>query len=139
MIRIPANPSEAQVSPQVVQALEASGAILFRNNIGCAKFGQHWVRYGVGGKGGSDHIGYLPVRVTPEMVGHYVAVFVAPEVKRPKGGVYAKEQVLFRDGVRAAGGIAGFCHGWEQGRALVTDWFKRFVKDKSLERRIKKA
>lgn len=130
MIRIPANPSEAEVSPQVAQALQAYGVRLFRNNIGCAKFGRHWVRYGVGGKGGADHIGYLPVRVTPEMVGHYVAVFVAPEVKRPKGGVYSKEQIIFRDGVKAAGGIAGFTHSWEEGRALVSNWFKRFVNQK---------
>jgi len=133
--------SESETSPQVVQALEASGCRLFRNNIGCAKFGQFWVHYGVGGKGGADHIGYLPVRITQEMVGHYVAVFVAPEVKRPKGARYTTEQVIFRDNVLAAGGIAGFCHSWEQGRSLVMDWFARFKAkpSKKIERRIKKA
>jgi hypothetical protein len=135
----PANPSEADVSPQVVQALEASGCILHRNNIGVAKFGPHWVRYGVGGKGGSDHIGFLPVRVTPAMVGQLVAVFVAPEVKRPRGGAYSREQIIFRNAVVAAGGIAGFCHNWEDGRRLVTDWFKRFVKKTPVAKRVRKA
>lgn len=118
--------SEAEVSPQIAQAFQASGCQLFRNNIGCAKFGAHLVQYGVGGKGGSDHIGYLPVRITPAMVGHLVAVFVAPESKRPVGGKYNEKQVLFRDNVRAAGGIAGFVHGWEEARALVMDFYKRF-------------
>ena len=123
-----ANQLEADVSPQVVQAMQASGCQLYRNNRGLAKYGQHWVRYGVGPNGSADWIGFLPVRVTQEMVRKYVAVFVSAETKRPKGADYDHNQVKWRDAVLAAGGIAGFCHNWEQGRALVTNWFNKFVK-----------
>lgn len=118
--------SEAEVTPEVLQALTASGARMFRNNVGVAKMGQFWVAYGVGGKGGSDFIGYLPVRITEEMVGHYVAVFCAPEVKRPKNAQIGDKQVIWRDNILAAGGIAGFVHSWEEGRSLVSNWFNRF-------------
>lgn len=121
-----ASQSEAETSPQVVQAMTASGCQLFRNNRGCTKYGQRWVRYGVGPNGAADWIGFLPVRVTPEMVGHYVAIFVSAETKRPKGAEYDANQFKWRDRVRAAGGIAGITHSWEQGRALVTDFFARF-------------
>lgn len=121
-----ANQSEAEVSPQIVQAMEASGCQLFRNNRGVAKYGKRWVRYGVGPNGAADWIGFLPVRITPEMVGQYVAVFVSAETKRPISAEYAKSQFVWRNRVLAAGGIAGITHSWEQGRALVTDFFARF-------------
>jgi hypothetical protein len=120
-------PSESDVSPQIVQAVQATGCQLWRNNSGVAKFGPRWVRYGVG-KGGSDHIGYLPVRVTEAMVGQIIAVFVAVESKRPKGAEYTQDQIDFIANVKAAGGIAGFAHSWEQGRAIFSNWFARFAK-----------
>lgn len=122
------NPSESEVTPQVLQAMEASGCRLFRNNIGKTKFFDRWVAFGVGGVGASDYIGYLPVRITQDMVGHYIAVFVGPETKRPVGAIYHKKQFEWRDNIIAAGGIAGFVHSWEQGRALVMDFFGRFKK-----------
>lgn len=126
MIRIPVNPSEADISPQVVQAMTASGCQLWRNNRGTTKYGQRWVRYGVGPNGAADWIGFLPVRITPAMVGQYIAVFVSAETKRPKGAKYETDQFKWRDRVWAAGGIAGICHSWEQGRAMVSDFFARF-------------
>ena len=120
--------SEADVSPQIKQAFEASGCVLFRNNVGVAKFGPRWVAYGVGGKGGADHIGFLPVRVTQDMVGHIIAVFCAPESKRPKNAEIAEKQIEFRNRVCAAGGIAGICHSWQDARALALNWFLRFKK-----------
>lgn len=125
---------ENDVAPEIAQAFAASGAHMFRNNIGVAKYfpkgggKPFWVRYGVGGKGGSDHIGYLPVRVTQEMVGHYLAVFVAAEAKRPVGGVYDNKQIEFIDNAVAAGAIAGFVRSWEGARQLITDFHTRFRK-----------
>jgi hypothetical protein len=119
--------SEADVTPQIVQAMLVSGCQLFRNNVGCAKFGQRWVRYGVGGKGGSDHIGYLPVRVTEDMVGKYLAVFVGIEAKRPIGGDYRDEQIDFMKNITAAGGIAGFAKSWEDARWIINKFFARFA------------
>jgi len=131
MKRIPdARLKEGDVVPEIAQAFEASGARIFRNNSGVAKFGKHWVRYGIREKGkkggGSDNIGYLPVRITQEMVGHYVAVFIAAESKRPVGGTYDDDQILFIDNVKAAGGIAGFVRGWEQAKDLIDAFYRRF-------------
>lgn len=131
--------SEADVSPQVVQAMQASGCQIFRNNRGVAKMGPYWVRYGVGPNGAGDWIGFKPVRITPEMVGHLVAVFVSAETKRPVGAKYDPNQSIWRDTVIAAGGIAGIVHSWEQGRALVMDWFKRFEPKKKVAPKRRKA
>lgn len=125
---IAADPREGEVTPQILQAMESSGCKLFRNNRGLAKYGRFWVKYGVGPNGSGDFLGFLPVRITPEMVGHYVAVFVSAETKRPNGASYDDKQFEWRDFVRAAGGIAGFVHSWEQGRALVMDFYARFQK-----------
>lgn len=122
--------SESDVSPQITQTLKASGVQLYRNNIGKAKFGSRWVAYGVGGVGGSDHIGYLPVRITPAMVGHIIAVFVGAEAKRPIGGEYTDKQKDFLRSIKSAGGIAGFARSWQEARALVLDWFNRFESPK---------
>ena len=119
---------EGDVAPQIRQGLQSTGAHVFRNNVGAAKLKGFWVRFGVGGKGGSDHIGYLPVKVTQEMVGHYVAVFMAVESKRPVGGTISDDQMAFMTSVRAAGGIAGVVRGWQEARDLVDRFFRRFTK-----------
>ena len=123
------SPSEAEVTPQILQAMTASGCHLFRNTRGAVKYGPNWVRYGVGPNGASDFIGYLSIVIRPEMVGHHIAVFVAPETKRPNGVTaedHLARQITWRDNIRAAGGIAGFVDSWETGRALVMDFYARF-------------
>lgn len=54
--------------------------------------------------GSSDLIGWAPVTVDESMVGKTLAVFLAVEVKAPRGRV-SKEQENFLTAVRAAGGI----------------------------------
>jgi hypothetical protein len=66
-----------------------------RNNVGVAKTEGRTVRYGVGGKGGSDLIGI--VRGTGR--------FVACEVKS-EGGRPTQQQLMFLDRVRRSGGLA---------------------------------
>jgi hypothetical protein len=58
-------------------------------------------------KGGSDLVGWQTVTVTPAMVGKPLAVFVAIEVKTPKGRM-SPEQKNFLNNVRHAGGL-GIC------------------------------
>jgi hypothetical protein len=93
-------------------------ARLFRNNTGMAWQGQ--VRKNRDGSitisdprplhaglvvGGSDLIGWLPVRITQEMVGDTIAVFTAVEVKA--GTKASPEQLAFIAAVKKAGGRAG--------------------------------
>jgi len=55
-------------------------------------------------KGSSDLIGWRSVEITADMVGQRLAVFVAIEVKSPKGRP-TKPQLNFIEQVQAAGGI----------------------------------
>lgn len=57
--------------------------------------------------GSSDLVGWMPVVVTPDMVGETVAIFTAVEIKTPRGRPSAG-QVNFIDAVNRAGGFAGF-------------------------------
>lgn len=57
--------------------------------------------------GQSDLIGWRSIEITPDMVGCKVAVLLAIECKREKGGRTSADQARFIDRVREAGGIAG--------------------------------
>lgn len=127
--------TESAVQRAVQLAAPEARTRLLRNNIGAFKdeAGQ-WVHYGVGGKGGSDTIGWRSIEITPDMVGATVAVFVAAEIKSeewrpPKSGERLKhweQQQAFIAAVVKAGGI-GFVaqsvpvalkalHGFKPGR-----------------------
>jgi hypothetical protein len=69
-------------------------------------------------KGASDLIGFESVTITPEMVGHRVAVFTALEVKGPKGNV-SPEQREFLKAVEDAGGIAAVVRSVEDALAAL--------------------
>jgi len=91
---------------------------LFRNNIGSGWMGQvarnfggeillsaaRRVAFGVGGKGGSDLIGWRSIIVTQDMVGKPFAQFTAIEVKNRRGKLSAVQK-HFLSIVRDAGGI----------------------------------
>ncbi len=83
------------------------GARLLRNQTGAYKIGKRWISYGVGGKGGSDLIGWTPIEITPDMVGRTIAVFSAIEVKVDTPTT--KEQVQFLEAVIRNGGIGLVC------------------------------
>ncbi|MEM7046052.1 MAG: VRR-NUC domain-containing protein [Pseudomonadota bacterium] len=86
-------------------------ARVFRNNVGVATYpGGERVRYGLC-PGSSDLIGWMPVTITPEMVGKTVAVFLAVEVKGPRGRLSGAQE-NFLERVKKAGGI-GRCVGGE--------------------------
>lgn len=90
----------------MLAASRATGR-LFRNNVGVLQDAEgRYVAYGVGGKGGSDLLGWETIEVTPDMVGTKVAVFCAIEVKRP-GESATPEQLDFINMVVSAGGRAG--------------------------------
>jgi hypothetical protein len=56
--------------------------------------------------GSADLIGYVPITITPEMVGMRLAVFAAVEVKRP-GKRATPQQLQWLGAAQAAGGRAG--------------------------------
>lgn len=98
----------------------ACGARVFRNNRGLFMTldGARKVRAGLEVPGSSDLIGWKSVTITPDMVGKTVAVFCAPEVKRP-GQYPTKDQERFIGNVNAAGGIAGVVRSPEDMRQLL--------------------
>ena len=106
--------------------LVEAGAKIWRNNVGRAIQGKRhvvkasgpvslnfgdivikaprYVRFGLC-EGSSDLIGYLPVTVTPDMVGRKLAVFVAAEAKSTTGKETDHQADYLRT-VREDGGIA---------------------------------
>ena len=68
--------------------------------------------------GFSDLFGLVPVVITPEMVGQTVAVFVALEVKAPKGRPSDKQTAFIR-AVNDNGGRAGVVRSPEDAVAII--------------------
>lgn len=100
---------ESEVLGRILLGLRDSTprATLFRNNVGARRLDDGtFLRYGVGGKGGSDLIGLLSFDVAPRHVGLRVAAFVAIEVKDGTGRT-TPEQDHFIGFVAGAGGLAG--------------------------------
>lgn len=96
---------ETELVKRLQIAISEIGARVFRNNVGVLKdhLG-HRVAYGLC-KGSSDLIGWLPITITPSMVGHRVAVFLAVEAKAEDGRT-TQEQTAFLAAVQRAGGVA---------------------------------
>jgi hypothetical protein len=111
--------SEALIQQQVRLALSQEGAVTFRNNVGAyMDDNARLVRYGVCNPGGSDLIGWKPVTITQDMVGKKLAVFLAVEIKGPKGRV-TEDQANFMRAVLNAGGIAGVARSPEDAVMLI--------------------
>lgn len=93
---------ETNLQARIMLALSEAGHTPFRNNTGGFKDKNgRWVRYGVGGKGGSD----LWVICKDGIVG-------AIEVKTATGRV-SQDQQRFIDMVRSKGGRAGVARSVE--------------------------
>lgn len=101
---------ESSLTKQIIAAANHCGATVYRNNIGAYKTNKgSYVRYGVGGNGGSDLIGWTR---------H--GLFLAIEIKVPgwKPRNRADEeryykQLCFIESVREARGIAGVVSSYE--------------------------
>ena len=113
---------ETSLMNKITVALAEDRVLLFRNNTGAYKTDAgHFVRFGVGGRGGSDLIGAVPVTITPDMVGRTVAVFAALEVKT-KTGCATKEQQNFLAAVARQGGIAGVVRSPDEAAETIQSW-----------------
>jgi hypothetical protein len=113
--------SEAAVQSRVMLEAPKHGFRLFRNNVGALIDSRGVpVRYGLANTSpelnkrlkSSDLIGWKATLVTPCMVGSYVAIFTALEVKEAvwtyKGDAHEKAQEAWLKLVAADGGIARF-------------------------------
>ncbi len=98
--------SETALLRRLMLRASERGARLFRNQVGTYHLKDGRVISSGFCKGSSDLIGYVPVTITPEMVGQTVAVFLAVEVKTATGRV-SKDQQQFLDAVRSHGAKAG--------------------------------
>lgn len=72
-------------------------------------------------EGSSDLIGWTTMQITPDMVGHRVAVFTALEVKTATGRP-SNEQLNFIQRVRDAGGIAGIARTPQEAQRIITEF-----------------
>ncbi len=81
--------------------------------------------------GASDLHGWHSVVITPDMVGHTVAVYTAIETKASSGGKKRDDQITFNDRLTKAGGIAGFASSVESARAIVNSWHEKFKTKKT--------
>lgn len=68
--------------------------------------------------GFADTFGWVPVVVSPEMVGQTVAVFIGLEIKSQTGAV-RDNQIAFVEAVKRAGGRAGFARSVEDARDII--------------------
>lgn len=136
---------EAEVQAQVrLQYSHQCKGVLWRNNVGAFKSpnGQ-WVRYGLANDSkamnkeikSSDTIGWTPVMITPEMVGHTLPVFTSIEIKEEglcstakMNSDHVKAQQRWCDRISAAGGISGIVDSAEKAVELFREWLRRFEK-----------
>lgn len=116
--------SEAEVQAEVQTNAFGKGCVLMRNNSGVLKdVGGRPVRFGLGNVSkqqndnlkSSDLVGFTRITVTPEMVGHTLAVFTAVEVKeegwkRSPTDKRERAQDNFIRWIKANGGFAGFAN-----------------------------
>lgn len=120
--------SEAAVLRTLLLYASELGAKLFRNSRGvervaqkdcksCQRFGRV-VSYGLA-NGAPDLVGWVPVTVTPEMVGTTVALFVGIEAKREVGGVVSEAQQRFLDALRRDGAVQGVARGADDMAAIL--------------------
>ena len=95
--------SEANIQQMIRLALAEAGHTVFRNNVGAYKDPKtgRLITYGVGGKGGSDLMGWCSD-----------GVVLAVEVKTATGRI-RPEQKLFIAAVRKSGGRAGIARSAE--------------------------
>lgn len=100
---------EQNIQKLIMLALTDAGCVVWRNNIGSYTTAEGaYIRYGVGGVGGSDLIG----------IHKPTGKFLAVEVKTAKGKPSAA-QLNFIEQVKASGGIAGIARSPEDAVQLL--------------------
>lgn len=105
--------TEANIQKEIMLALSQAGCTIFRNNTGAYRDGDRFIRYGVGGKGGSDLLGIS-----------YSGKFLCCEVKTAKGKP-TKDQLNFISVVKSKNGIAFIARSAEEAIQLLHEQEKK--------------
>jgi hypothetical protein len=109
---------ESNILNRVRLAVSRAGGRLFRNNVGLfTTINGDKIRTGLT-VGSADLIGWSPMIITQEMVGRQVAVFLSIEIKTAKGRP-SKSQIIWRDVVLKAGGVAGIARSGDEALAII--------------------
>jgi len=122
--------SESALVNLLLKCASEWGAILFRNPRGveriaqkdcktCQRFGRV-VSYGLH-NGMPDTIGWMPVVVTPDMVGTRVALFVGIEAKRHDGRV-SEDQRRILTALETAGAVQGVVRSVAELETVLATW-----------------
>lgn len=111
----------AQAESKILNSirLALNGVVVtFRNHVGALKDEAGRIhRFGLC-RGSSDLIGWKTVKITQDMVGQDVAVFLAIEVKTEAGRL-SREQKFFLDAVKESGGISGVARSDKEALEIV--------------------
>ena len=112
--------NETSIMNSCILAASKAGAKAFRNNTGAVKTPDgRLLRFGLC-PGSSDIIGWMPVKITPDMVGQTVAVFCAIEVKTGRGVVSDAPKRFIR-AVRDDGGLGGVARSADDAVGIVRE------------------
>jgi hypothetical protein len=133
---------EAKASEEVVTRACDWKARLFRNNSGALEDENgRLIRFGLGNDSpkvnkelkSGDYVGWLPITITPEMVGQTLPVFTNVEVKalgfkeklhyNKNSREYAQNN--FNQLVMNHNGIAGFAYDWQSFDKMVKNFYER--------------
>ena len=113
--------TESALVRTLLLAGSALGAVLFRNNVGRLRTKDGaYVQYGLC-VGSSDLIGYVPVVITPDMVGRRVALFCAVECKTETGRI-SEDQRRFLAALERAGAVSGVARSAGDLETILAPW-----------------
>jgi hypothetical protein len=111
--------NEKQIQTQILRALGSRPDVrLFRNQVGTYHLTDGRVLSSGLCKGSADLVGWQSLRITADMVGKTVAVFLSVEVKGPKGKP-TREQELWAAAVKNAGGKAVIAKALGEAAAIL--------------------
>jgi hypothetical protein len=110
---------ETPILKRILRRCSRGASRLFRNNVGTYQDqAGNWIRYGVGGPGASDLIGWRQILIQPEHVGMTIAQFLSIEVKQPKKKPTTL-QTQWGNMVSGAGGCFGVAHSPEEAEDII--------------------
>jgi hypothetical protein len=147
--------SELNIMKKVMLRLSKNRVSIFRNNVGTGWIGRVFrvakpvkvfinnnpVQLNAGDiviqeprpldaglfKGSSDLIGWKTITIESEMVGKQIAVFSSIEVKKHNGKA-TKEQVLWIQNIRNAGGIGGVARSEDDADLILKNYLESLRK-----------